>query len=159
MIILNSIDDFFINFPDEDSAYLYLFPNGINCPKCGYDKQYLINDKSNKFKCARPGVNDGCKKKFNYLTNTVFWGAKKIGIQKILYSIFIYSLTRKINTMELRANLGITQKSAWLVAYKIIESTRDKNIDFTDTSVAFEYIVTILFRNGRVPIKLPKRIK
>lgn len=111
-------------FPTDEAAEAWFvkqrWPDGIACPHCGdMDIQTGTAHPKMPYRCR------GCKKFFSVKTGMMMEGSK-IGYQAWL--IAVYSLTTNLkgmSSMKLHREIGITQKSAWLMAHKIREAWKD----------------------------------
>jgi len=115
-----SICEFLEKFPDEEAAFAYLemqrWQNGIKCPRCGGYKIGSFGKNKHWHRC------NGCHKPFNVKTDSIFEHSK-IPLYKWLLAFYMTVTARKgISSMQLSKELGITQKSAWLMEHKIREA-------------------------------------
>jgi len=106
-------------FPDEASSRKWLedvrWPNGKrHCPKCGSLKTSAVkNEKPMPYHCG------DCRRYFSVKTGTVMQSAK-ITLQQWVIGMYLMSTSLKgVASMKLHRDLGITQKTAWLLAQKI----------------------------------------
>jgi len=109
--------DFFNMIPDEEAAFAYLekqrWHGNIKCPRCGSGKIGKFGKDRKWHRC-----ND-CHKPFNVKTGSIFEHSK-IPLGKWLRAFYKIVTARKgISSMQLSKELGITQKSAWLMGHKI----------------------------------------
>ena len=111
-------------FPDEQAARDWFealrWPNGRRCPRCAGDKTSRIkSERPMPYRC-RP-----CRKFFSVKTGTVMQ-ASNLPLQKWLWGIYLMSTSLKgVASMKLHRDLGITQKTAWMMAQKIREGWTD----------------------------------
>lgn len=85
-------------------------PSG--CPKCGNATTYSFKD-GHTYKCA------ACRQKFNILTGTIFENTK-LPLNKWIACIWMAtSYKRGISSYQVARNLGVTQKTAWMMMQKI----------------------------------------
>ena len=111
---------------DENKARRLLegvrWPDGPICPHClVIGGHYRVKARKGSRRPVRPGVWKcrDCRKQFTVTVGTVFQGSK-IPLRKWLIAIyFICSSERAMNAHQLHRKLGITYKSAWLMAQKI----------------------------------------
>jgi transposase-like protein len=108
----------FEKFPDEESAHAYLesrlWKGGAVCPKCK-SKAGIAPRK------GKPGFHfcNPCRLDFTVRTGTVF-GRSHIPLHKWLYAMYLLATARKgISSMQLAKEIGITQKSAWLLLQRL----------------------------------------
>jgi len=109
--------EFLGKFPDDKAARLYLeqkrWANGIFCPFCGSRRISKFGRDPSWHRCG------DCKKPFNVKTRSVF-EKSKIPLNKWLYAFYLLVTARKsISSMQISKELGITQKTAWLMLHKI----------------------------------------
>lgn len=108
---------FYERFRDEQVCRDYLeemrWPEEITCPKCGViGKAYKYSD-GKTFKCA------ACRKQFTVRVGMIFEDSK-LPLQKWFLAIYLASFLRKgISSIQLSKYLGITQKTAWFMLYRI----------------------------------------
>lgn len=108
---------FFKQFPDEESCRRYLekrrWNNAPVCPHCGNSLKIYRYKNGKTFKCAR------CGKQFKVTTGTIYENSN-IPLQKWFLAFYLISLSKKgINSIELSKTIGVTQKTAWYLLYKI----------------------------------------
>lgn len=121
-------------FKEEKTCYEFLaqkiWANGEPvCPHCGSTKVYNTKSRSNKpskkdipeYRCA----NKECTKKFTATVGTIFQ-ASKIPLRTWYACIFLITTSKKgISSLQLSAQLNITQKTAWFVNHRIREMFKD----------------------------------
>jgi len=121
-----SIKDLISQFPNEESARIYLenqrWNGSITCPRCGRsDKIGRFGKKAGQHRC------NACKKPFNVKTGTIFENSK-IPLDKwFLAFYFIITARKGVSSMQISKELGITQKSAWFMCHRIRNAMRSKN--------------------------------
>lgn len=106
-------------FPDEASSRKWLeeirWPGGErHCPHCGSLKTATVpNERPMPYHCGE------CREYFSVKTGTVMQSSK-IALQKWVIAMYLMSTSLKgVSSMKLHRDLGLTQKSAWLLAQKI----------------------------------------
>lgn len=88
------------------------FKDGEYCPHCGYSRILRFKD-GKRFRCAK------CKKDFTIKTGTIF-GESKIPLQKWFVAIYLLTSNKKgISSINLAAQVGVTQKTAWFMDHRI----------------------------------------
>lgn len=115
-MLLNSEEEFLVQFPDDTSAEEYLISRrvggGIYCPHCNSTKYYNISElyQGNRFKCA----NKACYKKFTWVTGTLLQASnlKIIGARKLLLWIYFYSSGRRNQNLSARKS-ETSQRTIW----------------------------------------------
>ena len=110
-------------FPNDESAMKWFeavrWANGRYCPRCGHTHTSEASHKTMPYWCGL------CRKYFSVKTGTVMQSTK-LGYQKWVFGIYLMSTNLKgISSMKLRRDLGITQKSAWMMAQKIRQGWTD----------------------------------
>ena len=115
-----SLPELFDMFPDEASARAWFedarWANGRTCPRCGSEKTSEVpNAKPMPFHCGE------CRRYFSVKTGTVM-ESSKLPVRKWVLAIYLLSTSLKgVSSMKLHRDLGITQKTAWMMAQKIRE--------------------------------------
>ncbi|MBM3530723.1 MAG: IS1595 family transposase [Alphaproteobacteria bacterium] len=114
-----SVMDLFRMFPDEAAARKWLedirWPEGQrNCPHCGSLKTAVVkNEIPMPYHCG------DCREYFSVKTGTVMQSSK-VPLQKWVIAMYLLSTSLKgVSSMKLHRDLGMTQKTAWLLAQKI----------------------------------------
>ena len=96
----------------------------MTCPSCGSNNILTRSDETRRnqpYRCR------GCRKDFSVKTGTLMHGSN-IGYRA--WAIGIYLLTtnlKGVSSLKLHRDLGITQKSAWLMMHKIRETFDDQH--------------------------------
>ncbi|WP_199720469.1 IS1595 family transposase [Stagnimonas aquatica] len=106
-------------FPDEAASRKWLedirWPEGQrHCPHCGSLKTSTApNERPMPYHCGE------CREYFSVRTGTVMQSSK-VALQKWAIAMYLMSTSLKgVSSMKLHRDLGLTQKSAWLLAQKI----------------------------------------
>ena len=106
-------------FPDEAASRKWLeeirWPEGErHCPHCGSLKTSTVpNERPMPYHCSE------CREYFSVKTGTVMQSSK-VALQKWVIAMYLMSTSLKgVSSMKLHRDLGLTQKSAWLLAQKI----------------------------------------
>ncbi|MBA4233947.1 MAG: transposase [Ralstonia sp.] len=106
-------------FPDEAASRKWLedirWPEGQrHCPHCGSAKTATVpNERPMPYHCG------DCREYFSVKTGTVMQSSK-VALQKWVIAMYLMSTSLKgVSSMKLHRDLGLTQKSAWLLAQKI----------------------------------------
>jgi transposase-like protein len=106
-------------FPDEAASRKWLedirWPNGArHCPHCGSEKTSAVpNERPMPYHCGE------CREYFSVKTGTVMQSSK-VPLQKWVIAMYLMSTSLKgVSSMKLHRDLGLTQKTAWLLAQKI----------------------------------------
>jgi transposase-like protein len=114
-------------FSDEKTCLDYLelqLWNGTPvCPHCGSERVYRLTD-GKQFKC---GNKKTCDKKFNVLTKTMYENTK-LPLSVWFGAVYILTAHKKgISSYQLARDLGVTQKTAWFVLYRVREMVKVSN--------------------------------
>ena len=117
--------ELFQMFPDEQSARTWFeeirWPNQERyCPHCGSIKVSPVpNEKPLPYWCS------DCREYFSVKTGTIMHRSK-LPLQKWVIAIYLMSTSLKgVSSMKLHRDLGVTQKTAWMMAQKIREGWID----------------------------------
>lgn len=124
---------FYKKFDTNEKCINYLvqlrWGNSVSCPYCSNDRYYIVKSNAHYrkrpisetgnhptcFKCA----NNGCGKKFSVVTGTIF-NSLKVPMWQFFYLIFSSAINKKnVSSFQQATNLGIAQKTTWLMMAKI----------------------------------------
>jgi transposase-like protein len=127
-------------FRDEASAFHHLegllWPDGPICSHCGTigkaGRREGVRSKPSKKNpegIVRHGLwkcySKECRKQFTVLVGTVFEAAH-IPLHKMLQAAYLLTSSKKgISAHQLHRSLEVDYKSAWFLAHRIREATRD----------------------------------
>lgn len=119
----NGFLSFANNFPTEESCIKYLealrWKDGVISPFDGKSKVYKC--KNGKYKCKNTG------RYFDAKTGTVFANTK-LPLRFWFYAMFLFlSHKRGVSSCQLARDLGITQKTAWIMLHKIRQYMASEN--------------------------------
>ncbi len=119
-----SIMELFEMFPDERSAVKWFeavhWAYGRFCPHCG-----SASTKSSKDKNPQPYRCNACHKYFSCRMGTVMENSR-LPVRKWVIAMYLMSTNLKgVSSMKLHRDLGVTQKTAWMMAQKIREGWKD----------------------------------
>lgn len=116
-----SVMQLFQMFPDEAASRKWLedirWPDGQrHCPQCGSLKTSTVkNEIPMPYHCGE------CREYFSVKTGTVMQSSK-VPLQKWVIAMHLLSTSLKgVSSMKLHHDLGLTQKTAWMLAQKIGE--------------------------------------
>ena len=118
-----SLNEFQTSFPDETSCAAFLFerrwPQGFVCPACGGGRAALLKSRAHTYECLDCGrqtsITAGTAMHRSKLPLTVwFWAAHLMATH-----------SNGMSAVQLGAQLGITYKTAWLLAQKLRRSMID----------------------------------
>ena len=116
----------------EDWFASVRWPEGVRCPFC---ESGNIQVRPEEKRRNQPYRCRSCKKDFSMKTETLMQ-ASNVGYRK--WAIAIYLLTtnlKGVSSMNLHRDLGISQKTAWLLMHKIKETFDDDPADMFDGTV------------------------
>src|SRR6201987_5197771 len=112
-----SLSEFQTTFPDETSCAAFLFerrwPQGFVCPSCGEGRAAFLKSRAHPYECLDCGhqtsITAGTVMHRSKLPLTVwFWAAHLMATH-----------SNGMSAVQLEAQLGITYKTAWLLAQKL----------------------------------------
>jgi transposase-like protein len=111
--------ELFKMFPDAEAARVYMeakrWPDGAVCPACDEAKR-ITTRKGGFYRC------NACKSDFTVRTGTIF-ERSHIPLHKWLYAMYLLVTARKgISSLQLAAQIGVTQKSAWFMLQRLREA-------------------------------------
>src|SRR5258708_2105186 len=118
-----SLSEFQTSFPDERSCAAFLFerrwPQGFVCPACGGGRAALLKSRAHTYECLDCGrqtsLAAGTAMHRSKLPLTVwFWAAHLMATH-----------SNRMSPVQLEPQLGITSKTAWLLAQKLRRSMID----------------------------------
>jgi hypothetical protein len=104
------------------------WPNGFACSHCGHDHAYTITTRKQPlFECAV------CGHQTSLIAGTVMEGSRT-PLRKWFHALLLISLQPLgINAVQLRAIIGVTYKTAWLLLHKLRHAM---NQDHTGTMLS-----------------------
>ena len=117
-------------YSNQEQAYKFLesirWKNDVPCPHCGKGGAKFIAPQNGKRRTSSGKPTDrriwrcgACGKHFSVLFGTIFEGSR-VSLSKWLLAIHDLNADRDgINSSQLARKLGVTQKSAWLMARRI----------------------------------------
>ncbi len=116
----DSIMSLFDYFKDEQTCIKYLedirWPEQVACPWCGVVRNHHVMPRG--YRCAE----ELCGHPFNVLTGTQFEDSK-LPLRTWFTAMFLFASNKNgISSMQLMRDLGISQKSAWYLLYRIREA-------------------------------------
>ena len=91
------------------------WPTGIVCPHCGSARKIYHVKRSQGYKCA------DCKSGFSVRKGTIF-EESRLPLKKWFIAIWLITNHRKgISSCQLMREIGVTQKTAWLMLGRLRE--------------------------------------
>ena len=124
-----SIYELLKKFPNEETARIYLekqkWGDTPICPYCGSRRSSIWwKDRPGYYRCK------DCRKKYCVKTGSIF-ADTKIPLDKWMLAFYFIVTARKgISSIQLSKELGITQKSAWLLEQKIRHASGNGDYDY-----------------------------
>lgn len=115
-----NVYQFFKRIPDEQAARAYFekmrWSKGRYCPHCtNRDTVVVKNEIPQPYRCK------SCRKHFSVRTGTVLL-ASNVPLQKWLLAAYLMHTAKKgVSSCQMSRELGITQKTAWMLCHKIRE--------------------------------------
>ncbi len=111
-------------FPDEETAVKWFenqrWPNGRHCPHCGGTRtKPKPSGKPMPYHCR------DCKKHFSCRTGTVMQSSRRPVREWVIAMYLMTTNLKGVSSMKLHRDLGITQKTAWMMAQKIREGWKE----------------------------------
>ena len=115
----------FAMYPDAESARLYLesrlWPEGAKCPACRGGERITAR-KSGFYRC------NACQLDFTIRTGTIL-ERSHVPLHKWIYAMYLLVTARKgISSVQLHAEIGVTQKSAWFMLHRLREACKGQNL-------------------------------
>ena len=113
-----SLTELFRRYPNDTAAEsqfeAWRWPNGVTCHHCGSARiSRVASRRPMPYRCK------ACRRHFSVTSGTVMHGSK-LGAQTWLIGLFLMLANPKgRSSVQLAADLGITQKSAWHLAHRI----------------------------------------
>lgn len=101
------------------------WPDGPICPHCDSKEIYTLTPKPESKKPGRKGLFKckKCRQQFTVTVNTIFEGSH-IPLTRWLMAIYLFCASKKgISAHQLHRLLGVTYKTAWFMAHRIIYAT------------------------------------
>ena len=113
-----SLPGFFRRYPDDLAAEAqfekWRWPTGPECPHCASTRVAVV-----KSRRPQPYRCKSCRRHFSFKTDTPMHDSK-LGAQTWLLGLFLIVANPKgKSSVQLAADLGITQKSAWHLSHRI----------------------------------------
>lgn len=111
-----TVQDFFRNFPDDDTCLEHLFKvrfgNDPACPKCGEVGKLRRLRKIPAYTC-------NCGHHIHPMAGTPF-ESSRTSLQKWFYAMYLFTASRHgVPAKELQRQLGVTYKTAWRIGHEL----------------------------------------
>jgi transposase-like protein len=123
---------FFKRIPDEQAARKYFetlrWSKGRYCPHCkSTDTVEVKDEKPQPYRCKT------CRKHFSIRTGSVL-SASNVPLQTWLYAAYLMNTAKKgVSSCQMARELGVTQKTAWMLCHKIREIWTTPSAPFSGT--------------------------
>ena len=118
-----SLSEFQASFPDETSCAAFLFerrwPEGFVCPACGNRRAASLKSRAHTYECL------GCGRQTSITAGTVMHRSKLPLTVWFWAAHLMATHSNGMSAVQLGAQLGITYKTAWLLAQKLRRSMID----------------------------------
>jgi predicted nucleic-acid-binding Zn-ribbon protein len=150
---INAIE-FNRKFYNNDTCYEYLMDKkwgkGFQCLRCGHGEAYKGKTGYHK-RCKQCGYDQ------SVTANTVFHGMR-MPLLKAFHMIFRLTARKKgMSTVELGAEVGVEQKTAWLLKRKLQAVMNDRNKDKLDGDVEIDEMLIGGYTEGKAGRNLDKK--
>lgn len=148
-----SLYQFLQRIPDEQAARKYFedmrWSKGRYCPHCrSTNTVHVQNEKPQPYRCK------DCRKHFSVRTGTVLT-ASNVPLQKWLLAAYLMTTAKKgVSSCQMSRELGVTQKTAWLLCHKIREIWTTPEYQFSGTIEADETYIGGKEKNKHASRKL-----
>jgi len=94
--------------------FLLKWPNGFECPRCGYGRYYLIQSRRTPlFECV------ACRHQTSLTVGTIMEGSRTPLSKWFMAIDLVARLSKGTSAVELAATIQVTYKTAWLILHKI----------------------------------------
>ncbi len=118
-----SLSEFQASFPDETRCAAFLFerrwPTGFVCPACGGGRTVLLKSRAHTHECL------GCGRQTSITAGTVMHRSKLPLTVWFWAAHLMATHSNGMSALQFAAPLGITYKTAWLLAQKLRRSMID----------------------------------
>ena len=118
-----SLSEFQASFPDETSCAAFLFerrwPEGFVCPACGNGRAASLKSRAHTYECL------GCGRQTSITAGTVMHRSKLPLTVWFWAAHLMATHSNGMSALQFEAQLGITYKTAWLLAQKLRRSMID----------------------------------
>ena len=123
-------------FPNDRAAEDWFtknrWPHGVRCPSCNSDNIYTRPEEKRRnqpYRCR------SCRTDYSGKTGTLM-ESSKVGYRKWVIAIYLLTTNLKgVSSMKLHRDLGISQKTAWMLMHKVRETFDDDSPALFDGTV------------------------
>jgi transposase-like protein len=140
-----SLTEFQKEFPDEASCAAFLFkrrwPDGFVCPSCGGDRAAELKSRAYTFECY------GCRRQTSITAGTVMHRTRLALTVWFWAAHLMATHSNGMSARQLEDQLGITYRTAWLLAQKLRRSMVNPDRELLDGVVEIDQ-AEIPFREG-----------
>src|SRR4029077_19671501 len=118
-----SLSQFQREFPNEESCATFLaarrWPDGFVCPGCGSKRGWSLASRARLYECT------DCRRQTSITAGTVLHRSK-LPLQVWFWAAHLMAThSNGMSALQLAAQLGVTYKTAWLLAQKLRRSMID----------------------------------
>lgn len=122
-----SLAEFQRDFPDDESCARFLFkrrwPDGFVCPGCGGRRTALLKSRARLYECLN------CGRQTSVTAGTIMHRSK-LPLTSWLWAAHLMAThSNGMSARQLEDQLGVTYKTAWLLAQKLRRTMVDPNCD------------------------------
>ena len=118
-----SLTEFQKEFPDEASCAAFLFkrrwPDGFVCPSCGGDRAAALKSRAYTFECY------GCRRQTSITAGTAMHRTRLALTVWFWAAHLMATHSNGMSARQLEDQLGLTYRTAWLLAQKLRRSMVD----------------------------------
>ena len=125
-----SILEFKDRFPTEESCAHFLFeqrwPNGFVCPGCGDGRATLLKTRAWTYQC------EACRRQTSVTSGTVMHRTKQPLTVWFWAAHLMATHSNGMSALQLKGQLGVSYRTAWLLAQKLRRSMVDPERDLLE---------------------------
>ena len=140
-----SLTEFQKEFPDEASCAAFLFkrrwPDGFVCPSCGGDRAAALMSRAYTFECY------GCRRQTSITAGTAMHRTRLALTVWFWAAHLMATHSNGMSARQLEDQLGLTYRTAWLLAQKLRRSMVDPDRELLEGVVEIDQ-AEIPFREG-----------
>jgi transposase-like protein len=140
-----SLTEFQKEFPDEASCAAFLFkrrwPDGFVCPSCGGDRAAALKSRAYTFECY------GCRRQTSITAGTAMHRTRLALTVWFWAAHLMATHSNGMSARQLEDQLGLTYRTAWLLAQKLRRSMVDPDRELLEGVVEIDQ-AEMPFREG-----------